>query len=301
MPARPVWRWKRPRHACCELTQPYNTDVATEVCKLCLQSKPLQDSHLIPAAMYDIIRRENIRSGWENPSPIAIGKTVTSHTSQQVTDYVLCADCEDLFNKKGERWMIQQVWNGTSFLLLDRLNLAHPQYPFRDALVFSGTSVGIDVDKLGYFALSVFWRAGVHVWNVGFGQKSTKLDLGTSEEPLRLFLLGQGPLPQNLVLVSTVCIDPQSMGTFMTPGRRQGKFFPNVSAFGVTTLGVHFMLFLGPLPASFQDLCCLQSASRHVFLRDCQNNTLDAYKGLMASSKVARNVQQARRIEPTTR
>lgn len=129
---------------------------------------------------------------------------------------------------------------------------------------FSGPSVGIDVDRLGYFALSVFWRAGAHVWNVGFGQKSTKLDLGADEEPIRLFLLGDGPLPRDLVLISTVCTDASSQGTLMTPGRRQGRFFPNVSAFGVTTLGVHFMLFLGPLPRPMRQLCCLQSEPRYV-------------------------------------
>jgi hypothetical protein len=264
-------------------------------CKLCLKPKPLQNSHLIPAAMDDVIRRENERSGWKNVSPIAIGRTVTSHTSRQVTDYVLCADCEDIFNKNGENWILQQAWNGMSFPLHDRLKLAHPRYPFQNALVFSATAAGVDQKKLGYFALSLFWRAGVHIWNVGFGEQSTKLDLGAAEEPLRLYLHGRGNLPSNLVLVSTVCTDPESMGTLMTPGRRSAPFLPGVSAFGVTTLGVHFMLFLGPLPPVFQDLCCLQSAQRHIFLRNCHDHTLESYKGLMGTSRVAKNVRDARR------
>lgn len=264
-------------------------------CKLCLQLKPLQNSHLIPSAMYDIIRCENEQSGWENVSPIVIGRKVTSHTSKQVTDYVLCADCEDIFNKNGEGWMLRQVWDGTSFPLYERLKLAHPRYPFQNALVFSATATGIDANKLGYFALSLFWRAAVHTWNVGFGAQSTKLDLGAAEEPLRLYLLGQGSLPLNLVLVSTVCTDPESMGTLMTPGIRSAPLLPNVPAFGVTTLGVHFMLLLGPLPLEFQDLCCLHSSQRHIFLRNCHDQTFESYKGLMATSKVARNVQDVRK------
>jgi len=269
-----------------------NRIVPMGICKLCLLRKPLQDSHLIPAAMYDIIRRENIRAGWKNPSPIAIGRRITSHTSRQPSDYVLCSDCEDRFNKNGESWMLNWVWNGTSFPLLERLNVAHPRYHFQDALVFSAPAVGIDADKLGYFALSIFWRAGVHVWDVGFGGRSTKLDFGSAEEPLRLFLLGQNPLPSNVILVCTVCTDALSR-IVTTPGCRIEKFFSHVSGFGVTTLGVHFMLFVGPLPPPFQELCCMRSPSRPLFFRDCQQNTLDAYKSLMVSSRVAKNVERA--------
>ncbi len=199
------------------------TSMPKGICKLCQKTKPLENSHLIPRAMYQRIRDENVRASWSNPDPIHVGKTVTAHTSRQVTDYVLCTACEDLFNKKGETWMIQQVWRSTAFPLLDRLNLAHPQFEFQDALGYSGTAVGIDTDKLGYFALSVFWRAGVHIWSVGFGQKSTKLDLGIAEKDIRLFLLSQGPIPQTIALIATVCTDQESMGVIVLAQREMEK------------------------------------------------------------------------------
>src|SRR5438034_546836 len=105
----------------------------------------------MPAAMYKCV----LDRSRKNPNPVVVGRKVTATTSRQVTAYVLCAGCEDLFNKNGERWMLKQVWNGKQFPLRDRLNVAMPHYKFNNALAFSGKAVGIDTEKLGYFALSV--------------------------------------------------------------------------------------------------------------------------------------------------
>jgi hypothetical protein len=195
------------------------------ICKLCLKRRNLRDSHLIPKAMFKYVRDANVRAGWKNPDPIAIVKAVTSPTSKQVSHYVLCDKCEDRFNKNGENWMLKQVWKSTSFRLLDRLNVAHPLLPFQGAVSFSGTSVGFDMDKLGYFALSVFWRASVRAWNLPFGGKTTKLNLGSAKRDIRRFLVGKGAVPQDIALIVTVCTDQESKGVIMTPGRRHGNFY----------------------------------------------------------------------------
>ena len=61
----------------------------------------------------------------------------------------------------------------------------------------------IDHDKLMYFALSVFWRGAVKVWNRG-GDTTDLLDLGQYEEPIRLFLLGKAPVPKDVVVVASL-------------------------------------------------------------------------------------------------
>jgi hypothetical protein len=73
------------------------------ICKLCLQSKQLQDSHLVPRAMYNYVRTPTQR----NPNPVVVGRNITATTSKQVSDYVLCSDCEQLFNRNGENWMLR--------------------------------------------------------------------------------------------------------------------------------------------------------------------------------------------------
>src|SRR6266566_1683964 len=129
-------------------------------CKLCLQDKNLRDSHLLPRALYKMTR-DPARNP---PDPIVITSKITVRTSKQVKDYLLCQDCEHLFNKNGEHWVMQQVYNGKDFPLFDRLKLALHVYADPILQAYSGTAVGIDTGKLAYFALSVLWRASVHKW-----------------------------------------------------------------------------------------------------------------------------------------
>ena len=252
-------------------------------CKLCRQYKELCDSHLIPAAMYKYL----LDRTQKNPHPIVVGRNITTTTSQQVTDYVLCADCEDLFNKNGENWMVRQVWNGQRFPLLDRLNVAHPQYMFREFVAFSGVATGVDTDKLGYFGLSVLWRAAVHIWATPFGGRTSRLNLGSSEEPIRSFLLRQSPFPNNICAVlATVCTDKASVGSFYMPS--PVSRIPE-TAFSLLTLGVHFMVFVGSIPSVLRGCCCLQSAKKLIWARNCEQKTVEAFAQLMVTSKRAKN------------
>ena len=50
------------------------------VCKLCLKTKTLQDSHLIPRAMYKYLRQQNVK----NPNPMVVGRNVSGITSPQM-------------------------------------------------------------------------------------------------------------------------------------------------------------------------------------------------------------------------
>lgn len=206
------------------------------VCKLCLQQRELQDSHFIPRAVYKCLRTPKDK----NPNPVVVGRRITCTTSRQMKDYVLCADCEERFNKNGETWMMRQLWNGQRFPLGDRLNVALPHYTFERAetLVFSGTAVGIETAKLGYFALSVFWRAAVHAWKMPHGEKTRKINLGFAEEPIRKFLLGQASFPKDVVLMVTVCTDKESKGSFYVPSQ---VFGTPIVRFAFLALGVHFM------------------------------------------------------------
>jgi hypothetical protein len=199
-------------------------------------------------------------------------------TSKQITDYVLCRDCEDLFNRNGENWMLKQVWNGRRFPLGDRLRLALPLYPLKEALVFSGAAIGVDTDRLGYFALSVIWRAGVHQWE----QSRPALELGSIQEPIRQFLIGGAPLPSEIAVLTTVCTDPYSR-VFYMPSQTTGM---PVTSFGMLTLGVHFMVFVEPFPPALHEMCSVRSAQRLIFQRDCSEKTLEAFAQLMSQHPI---------------
>ena len=225
-----------------------------------------------------------------NEGPVAIGRTITSTTSRQVRDYLLCAECEDLFNKNGESWVLGQVWNGKHFPLRDRLKLALPKYEFSSVTVFSGSSVGIDTDRLAYFALSVIWRAGVHTWNLAFGGKTTRLNFGGSEESIRRYLLGETGFPKDAAVLVHVCTDYPSTGSFYTSSESRTETSPSLKRFGFQALGLNFMVFVGTIPPTVRQFCCVQSPSKVVFQRDCSEKTEQAFAQLMATSREARGL-----------
>jgi hypothetical protein len=68
------------------------------LCKLCLKTKDLQDSHLLGACFYCIIRKS------QGSDPVIITAKTAQVSSRQVTAHELCWDCEQLFRQNGEDW-----------------------------------------------------------------------------------------------------------------------------------------------------------------------------------------------------
>jgi len=240
------------------------------ICKLCLKMKELQESHFIPRAMYKYLRTTSER----NPNPVVVDRTRTATTSKQVKDYLLCTKCEDLFNKNGEKEILKWVWNGKRFPLGDRLSVAITVDTNSVNAPFSGTSLGIDTEKLAYFALSVLWRGAVHEWNMPNGGKTTLLNLGAIEELIRKYLLGTAGFPSEVVVVTTACTDPLSIQSFSLPSQVIG--YPG-SCFAIRALGIHFRILIGSnIPPESREICCAMSKARPIFQRDCCQKTSES-------------------------
>jgi len=182
------------------------------ICKLCLRNEELQRSHFLPAFLYRLSLDR--RAG--NPNPVVMTRSVAVSTSKQMRYYLLCPNCESRFSEHGEKWIARQVYNGRDFPLLDRLNVALPLHATPHLQIFSGTDAGIDTSKLAYFALSLLWRASVHKWAMING-KTTSVDLGIYEEPIRRFLVGETSFPSDAVVVATACTDWVSQETVFPP------------------------------------------------------------------------------------
>jgi len=128
-------------------------------CKLCQKEKDLRDSHLIPAGIIRQLREPSLG----NPHPIVVTDKIVVQSAKPIKDYVLCHDCENLFSKKGEAWVIGHMAREGKFLIYDALKKSKPIAADNDIAVYAGSQIPeIDVDKLVYFALSVFWRSAVH-------------------------------------------------------------------------------------------------------------------------------------------
>jgi hypothetical protein len=203
-------------------------------CKLCREEgKELRNSHLLPKGLYP-------------EEAVIMTPKIALITDKQITAPLLCDDCEQRFNKYGERWVLGQVNNPKGFPLLERLKLAIPVHTSRQFQfhAFSCAQTGIDSDRLAYFVLSVLWRASVKAWSL-LGQ-TTQVALGPYEEAVRRYLVGQTGFPADTVVHVTVCTDFGSQGSFYVPcGVPENPY----TTYALLTQGLYFRVLMGKGPA----------------------------------------------------
>jgi hypothetical protein len=170
-------------------------------CRLCGQSAKLIDSHLLPKALYKLIREPSLK----NPNPFLVTRGKAVQTSTQLKRYLLCSVCEDRFNKNGESWVLKHCFRGgpmNRFRLRDLLIGVTPISTNSAGDVLSTVAAPeIQRNKIEYFAASVFWRGAISDWPWQ-GQTVPPMPL---EVPLRLafedYLLGKTTFPRTCSLL----------------------------------------------------------------------------------------------------
>jgi hypothetical protein len=254
-------------------------------CKLCGKRRVLQRSHLMPKALYRMTKKEGGPLG----DPILVTRETTGQTGRQFWAHLLCSECEKRFNDGGEAYVMGQVHNGERFPLLERLNVAMPVQAAPGIALFSGRAMGVDTDRLAYFAMSIFWRASVRRWPSHGGGQIWK-SLGADEDRVRRYLLGETPFPENMVLLITVCNDWQSQGSFFSPAAVRGA----PASFGLQTRGIYFRLFVGPdIPEGARRTGCIPSEARYVALGDCFKISFGAFRYLRETTREAAGLRDA--------
>src|SRR5207244_3524707 len=172
------------------------------ICKLCLEAKNLRESHYIPSALYPrALKLEyatRMRSG-----------VVDEHMKAPL----LCSDCEKRFDQNGESEVLRHIAPKSvkRFPLHEKLRLALPREVEDDSVSrFAGYDIGLDMDRFAYFTLSVVWRGAVHQWVLPDGNAAPPIVLGAFEEPIRMYLFGQKPLPPDTAIIVIVCSDEEA-------------------------------------------------------------------------------------------
>jgi hypothetical protein len=260
------------------------------ICKLCQLEKELQDSHLMPAAVY----RRTLTPSAKNPHPVAITEKGMVHTSEQVRDFVFCKECERRFDRGGENYVMRLISTKTRFPLLEKLEgarcLTSPKgwraYEVKD-------TPHADRDVIGYFAVSVFWRASVHRWKWADG-RNAHIELGEKyNEAMRRYLMGELPFPKHVHLFVVGCTDWMTQDVFFMPtyNDRLGRGWQY--SFGAR--GIAFMMQVGKdLPNYSRLVSCMTRPQRLLFTNNSEELTLQTlarfrfqhedYKAAMRSS-----------------
>jgi len=255
-------------------------------CAMCLQQANLLDSHFIPRSAYPRLRNANAKS----PHPIMVGPGRTVQSGQQISCSLFCATCEDRLNKNGEAYTMRLCAGGTE-PLLKKLHAATPIMERSNFKIFSGAALEIDTEKIAYFAVSVLWRAAIRQWVVPHGLGVTNhIDLGTFQEPIRRYLVGEGSMPANIVVNVTVCSDSSSQRVFTVPSRVPDN--PNC-AFGFGLLGLMFRICLCPVePEKMKCISCTEPPARALFMADQSEKIVEAFARLQETTKLSFKLEE---------
>jgi hypothetical protein len=232
------------------------------VCKLCLRDRKLLKSHLMPSAAYKSLRGVLVK----NPNPTAIADRTMVRTSFQMSDYLLCAACEARFNRNGEEWVMRRIATSTGFPLRDILSKAAPEEAGPGWSAYACSKIAeIDVEKLTYFAMSIFWRAAAHTWKWPYGG-SARIDLGSYRESARIWLMGESPFPVNVGLTVSVDSENRDIFSLCTPFLAQRTPY---HAFIFYAPGIEFVLWVGrAVPASIRKSCIYSASPHPIFMTE---------------------------------
>jgi hypothetical protein len=216
-------------------------------CRLCLRAnQELQNSHFISAAIYKVCKSRN-------KQPIPVGGGPSRPTGRHIADELLCRACEQRFSKYGEAWTIKNMARRRRFRIQAILENAQPTVTNNRLAVF-GQVAGIDVERLVYFALSIFWRASVHRWRDPDTDRIVEtISLGDFEEPIRQFLVSGTTWPSHVVVLVSVwpCRNPPLI--FRTPVVAKQDGFEN---FEFSIPGITFKLATDSgIPDNLRQMC----------------------------------------------
>jgi hypothetical protein len=230
-------------------------------CRLCLLTRELQLSHSeLPAGVYRRMRGATAK----NPNPVLLTEDVCVATSRQPMEHMLCRECEDVFNRNGEKWMLEHCLQPDGrFPLRDIVNQGQQLSTGR---IVARSGLHVETGKLEYFAASVFWRCSVS--KTPYQHQTRPVRLGSNyEEEFRRYLLGRAGFPANTALIVAMSSSGSqwSNAAWAPTGGRKGDF--HLWQFNIP--GMMFQLFVGKvLPLPVKTLCLVRSPLKIIRVTD---------------------------------
>jgi hypothetical protein len=221
-------------------------------------------SHLLPAALY---------AGKSKEYEIATVEG-TFLTTIQVKQPLLCFDCEQRFSNNGESHVLQAIApkSRKRFPLHDRMRVAWARDDDGYISRFHGPTFDLDMDKFAYFAVSVVWRIAAARWPMPNGALTEEHNLGTFQENMRRYLLGEIPFPADMAVIVIVCSDLVSRTRFFTPG---SFIEANCINFRFLARGVTFRVMMGYQMLPYLKEQCCTTPLKPIWYADCEKRTLE--------------------------
>jgi len=256
-------------------------------CALCHKIKPLCRSHLMPSGFYKFVPK--------GTQSILVTPNKMRESSKQIETKLLCKDCELMLSRDGEQHAIELGYRGKNKYKFSKiLDSYHPIKSNEHFNVYNGSSIKeIDINKLIYFGVSVFWRASVHRWKIGH-EEYININLERKyQEQFRLFLLNKVEFPNNSSII--LYVDKEVNFPAMIPPRGgiTGKYFK----YKFQVPGFQYILNVGEkTPSSYERNCLYRSSL--IFQTDLnQSGLYDGMLRLMKKSEPSKKLNKKYRFK----
>lgn len=240
--------------------------MAKGFCGLCKQRRKLCDSHLMPEAAHGYLRygSDGTKS---DKAPFKIDDTSVRRDFRQIKKPFLCSECETRFNGGGESYVLENCFRKPGhFPLEQRLRNALNRTPWPGGWIVYAEDFPkprLQWERLAYFAVSIFWRAGVTEWSVNNNRISVPLP-SRYEQELREYLLGK-PFPEQAVVSVAVTTRPDPIAHAMhTPICDE---VGNYNHYRVAIPGMLFDMLIGKeLPSEWRPNCVVRGHRHPIYL-----------------------------------
>lgn len=253
---------------------------------MCGQDSDLQDSHLLPSAVYKRLKSATA----SNPNPVLIRSGSAYQTSRQTKTYLLCANCENFINTAGEKQVLPLLANANqTFPLYDLLLKIAPDTITGSITAYAAArNPEIPILAVTHFALSILWKASVHHWH-GIDDDPL-IELGPYEEKLRNFVREpqERSFPENVALMIVVQPPPNIPILASLPVRAPGgDGFRN---FRFYVPGIQFVMSVGKCVE--RDTCFYCHPLHPIWVQDIASAVNDIPRRMYQRGKEAREMEQ---------
>ena len=228
-------------------------------CLLCLKTKQIVSSHLMPEAMYRYCTLPGSH-------PISLSSEFVIEPDAQLHNHVLCQDCENDLNQGGETWLLPLLSTDRgTFPFYDLLTKYPPEAIDGDAAVYTAaTNPEIHSEELIHFTMGVFWKAAVHSWSPYCAEPL--IDLGSYADRVRRFLRYEANFPDHLALMIGVLPPPAQLISFYNPYQGSKKEWHNYLFY---VSGIEFSLAAGKaVHADVRRMCFSHNPARPIVVAD---------------------------------
>jgi hypothetical protein len=250
---------------------------------MCLETKNVVSSHMIPAKVYDYMRPQG-------GHPIAMSSKLVIASDRQLQFPLLCQECEDALNKGGEMWLLPLLasYEGT-FPFYDLLTKLDPDLVDNGASIYcTAKNAEIDASKVAHFAMGMFWKAAVHSWRGG--ETDPQIQLGPYAAPIRTFLRGETGFPKDMVLNVGVLPKPVRQISCCLPYRGSNSRWFNYLFY---VCGMEFALDVGKaIPPEVRQNCFASNPLHPILVVDYSEDVRMNFNQVWKKAHKAKNIEK---------